>query len=156
MVIESPFATAYLYAIVMLAPYVCRHFRDIHSRNVLDLDFDLGNGLKSFVNKPIERPYPCLFPIAMFALSVTVCEIFIVKCAWHWPWPLEWATVKYKYASRKATCEIICVGSSSVCFICHEFANSQMSSIRISDLESEVQGRWRFGWNLVDELIYEN
>ena len=77
--IESPFATAYLHAIVMLAPYVCHHFRDIRSRNVLDLDFDLGNGLKSFAKKTIERSYPCLVPIAMFALSVTVCEIFKVN-----------------------------------------------------------------------------
>ena len=76
MVIESPFVTAYLYAIVMLAPYVCHHFRDIRSQNVLDFEFDLGNGLKLFVNKWIERPYPCLFPIAMFSLSFTVCEIF--------------------------------------------------------------------------------
>ena len=97
-----------------VSPYVCHHFRDIRSRNVLDLDFDHGNELKSFVSKPIERPYPCLFAIVMFALSVTVCEIFTVNCAWPWPWPLEWTTVKYKYANRKATCDFICVGNRAV------------------------------------------
>ena len=45
----------------MLAPYVCHYLRDTRSRNVLDLDFDpdfdlefeFGNGIESFVNKPI-------------------------------------------------------------------------------------------------------
>ena len=46
---------------------------------MLDLDFDLGNGLISFVNKPVESPYPRLFAIAIFPLSFTVCELFTVN-----------------------------------------------------------------------------
>ena len=152
---ESPFATAYMSVCnCNLSPYVCHHFRDIHSRNVFDLHFDLGNGLK-----PIERPYPCLVPIVMFALSVTVCEIFTVKCAWPWPWPVEWATVKY----INITIEIPHAATSHVWAITmcalsvtSLRTNSEMSSIRTSDLECEGQGRWRFGWDLVDELICGN
>ena len=44
--------------------------RDIHSRNVHDLDFDLYNGSRSNARHSQS------------------------KCAWPWLWPLEWAKVK--------------------------------------------------------------
>ena len=44
-------------------------------------DFDLANVSMSNINIPIERPYATFYmlAIAMFVLSITVCEILIVE-----------------------------------------------------------------------------
>ena len=37
----------------------------------------------------------------------------------HWPWPLELAKVKCKYANGKNVYDFLSVGNSNVCHICH-------------------------------------
>ena len=87
---------------------ICHRLRDINSQNVLDAD--LWNGPRSNVNMPIERPHATFFvlAIAMFALSVTVCEILTVEMWMTLTLTFIWAKVRCKYAIRKSTCDFLC------------------------------------------------
>ena len=60
-----------------------------------------ASGLRSNVNMPIKRPHATSYvlAIALFTLSVTICEIFTFKMCMLWPWSLEWANDKCKYAN---------------------------------------------------------
>ena len=60
---------------------ICYHLREIHNRNVHDLDLDLSNGSMSYTNMPLERPYATflLLAVAMSSLCATVCEILSVE-----------------------------------------------------------------------------
>ena len=60
----------------------CHHSRDIHNQNVHGLDLVLYNEPRSNVNMPIESLHATFYIIAMamFALSVTVCEINLFFC----------------------------------------------------------------------------
>ena len=51
----------------------------------------------------------------MFALSVTVYEIFPVKICVTTTLGLEWAKVRYKYANRNQTFDFLFDGDSNVC-----------------------------------------
>ena len=62
---------------------------------------------RSNVNTPIESQWPP-FIIAAFILFVTVYEILTVKICTTWPWPLEWAMVKYRCINRKPTGDFLC------------------------------------------------
>ena len=97
--------------------------------------------------------------IIMFAISVTILEIFIVEM---WmpstlrPW--EWAKVVHKYVNWKATWTFLCVDNSNICpsanvceIITYELPSTY--SIRIFDFENEGQERWWFWWKLAHELL---
>ena len=60
---------------------ICHHLRDINSRKVHDLDYDLLISPRSNVNMLIERPHVTLYvlAIAMFALSVTAGNILAIE-----------------------------------------------------------------------------
>ena len=74
----NAYATFYLLAIGNVCP-ICHQSREICNRNVHDHDIDLYNG--SNINMSMERLYAIFYlpGIALFALSVSVCEILIVK-----------------------------------------------------------------------------
>ena len=82
----------------------------------------------------IDRPYVTfyLFAIAMFALSVTICEKFAIEMCI--PWPLEW--VKYKYAKGKAICNFLFGDNSNICTICHSLWD--INSWNVHDLAPEL------------------
>ena len=72
---------------------ICRRLRDINCRNVHGLEPDLLNGPRSNINMPVERPHATsdVLTFAMFALSVSVCEIITYELSNvcdsnHWPW----------------------------------------------------------------------
>ena len=60
---------------------ICHRLRDIANRNVYDLDPDLYNGPWLNVKMLIGRSHAnfCVLAVAMFAMSVTVCEILTVE-----------------------------------------------------------------------------
>ena len=62
---------------------MCHHSPEIHNRNVHDLNLDLYIGSMSNINMPMRRRYATFsfLAVAMFALSVSVCDILTVeKC----------------------------------------------------------------------------
>ena len=60
---------------------IWHNFRKIRNRNVHDLDLDLQNGSVTNIDMPMERPYAIfdLLTIVIFALSVTICEKFVIE-----------------------------------------------------------------------------
>ena len=54
--------------------HIDHHIRNIHSRNVHDIDLDIQNGPKLNINIPIESPHATSYvlAIAIFAPSVAV------------------------------------------------------------------------------------
>ena len=56
--------------------HICHHLRDIHSRDVHDLDVDLSNGPRSNLTMQMGRPYASfdLLAKATFATSVTIAK----------------------------------------------------------------------------------
>ena len=83
---------------------------------------------------PIERPCATLYlsAIAMFALSVTVCDKILTceMCI-----PLEWAKVRFRYANRKDTCAFLRVGNSNVCHIYHRLRDNHVWKSRRTRFE---------------------
>ena len=127
---RSPAAMDMLCAGISNVCPICRYFRDIHSRNVHDLDLDLWNGLPSNLDILMERPRAIsqLITIAM----IGICHHFRdIHCRnvdgldidlQNWLRSSlkmltltlkfrERAKVKSKCANRKATCDIPCVCS---------------------------------------------
>ena len=74
---ESQYATLFIGNSNVYPVY--QYFRDIRSRNMhnLDLDLDLCNGPMPNTERSYATFY--LLPIAMFVLSVTVCDTFAVE-----------------------------------------------------------------------------
>ena len=77
---------------------------------------------------PMERTQATfyLLEIAIFALSVTLCEILTVEMCRTLALTFKMGQGQCKYANRTATCDFLCVGNSNACPICHRFRGNQV------------------------------
>ena len=116
---------------------------------------------RSDVNMPTERSCATLYllALAIFALSVTICEKFAIEmcmtlilifrfgqcrsnCARGWPWPLDSSKIKLKYANGKAVRDFLCVDNSNVCPICHRLRHNHVWKCQRMRFES-LALKWR-------------
>ena len=81
--------------------------------------FDLKNGPN--VNMPIESHYRTLYLIAfvMFALSATAYEIFGFEICMTLILTFSMGIGQIKIYQSKANRQLLCIGHSNVCPICH-------------------------------------
>ena len=129
---------------------ICHQLRDIRSKNTYDLDFDLYNWIMSNKNEPMKRPYATsyLLAIAMFALSVTVCEILTVEICK--PLTLTFriepgSNINMSVERPHATSHVLTIAVFDLSVtVCEIIWTSKMYSIRIFDLGNESSGCWWF------------
>ena len=103
MSIESPYMTSHFMAIEMFA--LPHNFHDICNRIVNYLSNHRDNS-KYANRKPMND-----FTFYGNSNIILICynlDIFKEKKSWPRTWPFEWAKVKWKYADRMPTCEILC------------------------------------------------
>ena len=106
-----------------LSPFV-----KICNLNVHDLD--LQNGSMLNINIPIERPYATsyLLAIALFALSVIVCEILTVEMRMTLTLTSRMGQDQMQICHSKGHMRLFCVGNNYVCSICHRLRDNHLSS----------------------------
>ena len=145
MPIASQYKTCYSTAMVSFNP-ICHHLKDIHCRDMHDLDLDLWNWPRSNVNMPNESRYMTLFDVTSNCYPIWhhFQDIDCWNVPWSWPWPLESAKVKCKYTSRKPLYDFSIIVNSNFYHICHRFRDNHIWTVEILptsvfDLETEGQ-----------------
>ena len=105
--------------------------RHIHSQNMHDLDLDLQNGPRSIVYMPMERLYATFLflTIAMFALYVTICQIFAVKVC------MTLTLTSRMGQSQMQICpsKDLNVGNSNICRSCYHLRDSHSQNVYVYD-----------------------
>ena len=83
-----------------------------------------------------------MMAIVMRVLSVSVYDIFTMKCVWCWSWPWVRAKINWKYVSRKPNHDFSLVGYGNACSVSHHlqiFVNQ--IKCHTFDYENEVEKR---------------
>ena len=71
----------------------------------------------------------------MFALSVMISDILTVELYITLTLTFERAKAKCKYANGKAVCDLIFVGSSNVCPVCHHLREIRNRNVHDLNLD---------------------
>ena len=131
MLIESPYASSYSMAIVMLALFVTiLEIFTVEIYTTLTLTFRIGQD--QIKNMLIDSSHfiSYLMSIVIFSPSVTILVIFTVQM--YITLILTYRTVKVKsseYANRKPLCNFTFDGNCIVGPICHHFRDIHSQSI---------------------------
>ena len=96
--------------------------------------------LRPSVRPSARKPISDFFymAIVIFALSVTVYEIFTVKLCMTSTLTFKMGKVQCKHTNRKPMSDFLCLGNRNICSICHRLRDNyvqstEMVSIRIFD-----------------------
>ena len=94
----------------------------------------MGQGCKYANQKAI-----CDFHV-LAMVFIAICQHFRdiqLKCACAWPRPLQWAKIKCKYANWNTIIDVLFVGNSNVCPVCHNFRDIHNKNVHNFDLYYE-------------------
>ena len=88
----------------------------------LDLSFEWAMVKRKYANR---KPF-YMMTIVMFSLLVTSDKVFTMKMCMAWPWPLKYAKLKSKCASRKPRYDFLFDDNSNICSISQHLRYSQI------------------------------